>query len=110
MALKKNDFVEIEYVGRVKDGEIFDTNIKEEAKKINLKIETKPLIICISQKMILPAIDDFLIGKEIGEYNLELSPEKAFGKRNRTLVKTLPLAVFKNQNSFVYLGTLTNCE
>ena len=32
--INKNDFVELEYMGRVKDGEIFDTNIKEEAKKI----------------------------------------------------------------------------
>jgi FKBP-type peptidyl-prolyl cis-trans isomerase 2 len=97
MALKKNDFVEIEYTGRIKGGEIFDTNIKSDAEKINLNVETKPLIICIGQRMILPAIDDFLIGKDAGEYKLELAPEQAFGKRNKEFIKTVPIGVFKNQ-------------
>jgi len=39
--IKKNDFVEIEFTGKILDtGEIFDTNIKEEAEKINPKIES----------------------------------------------------------------------
>ena len=98
--LSKNDFIEFEYTGRIKNGGIFDTNIKEEAKKINLEIETKPLIICLGQNMILPAIDEFLIGKESEkEYTLEISPEKAFGSRDRNLIKTMPLSVFRNQNS-----------
>jgi len=93
--LQKNDFVEIEYIGKVKDGDIFDTNIEEEAKKIGVDIKTRPLIICIGQGMILPAIDEFLIGKEDGNsYTLKLPPEKAFGARKRELVKTMPLSVF----------------
>ena len=56
--LKQNDFIEIEFTGKVRDGDIFDTNIKEDAKKINLDIKTRPLIICIGQNMILPAIDE----------------------------------------------------
>jgi len=98
MTLKKSDFVEIEYTGRIKGGEIFDTNIKSDAEKINLDVETKPLIICLGQRMILPALDDFLIGKDIGEYKISLAPEQAFGKRNKELVKTVPIGVFKNQS------------
>lgn len=98
MALKKNDFIELEYIGKVKDGEIFDTNIKSEAKKINLDIGAEPLIICIGQKMILPALDNFLIGKEVGEYKIRLMPEQAFGNRHKELIKTVPLSVFKSQN------------
>lgn len=94
--LKKNDFVEIEYTGKTKEGEIFDTNIEAEAKKISLDIKTRPLTICIGQNMILPAIDEFLIGKEIGKrYILELSSDKAFGIRNKNLIKTMPLSVFQ---------------
>ena len=79
--IQKNDFIEIEFIGKIKDGEIFDTNIKEEAKKIDLNIEARPLIICIGQKMILPSIDDFLMNKSLGKYPLELTPDKAFGER-----------------------------
>jgi len=92
--LQKNDFIELEYIGKVKDNSIFDTNIKEEAKKINLDIETRHLIICLGQNMILPAIDEFLIGKALGKYILELSPEKAFGLRNRELLKVMPVKIF----------------
>lgn len=92
--INKKDFIELEYIGKVKDGEVFDTNIKEEAKKINLDIKVRPLIICLGQNQILPAIDEFLVGKEEGRYTLELTPEKAFGIRNRDLIKTLPVKVF----------------
>lgn len=92
--LQKNDFIELEYSGRIKDGDIFDTNIKEDAKKIQLEIETRPLIICIGQNQILPAIDEFLLGKKEGKHTLELGPEKAFGLRDRSLIKTMPLKLF----------------
>lgn len=98
--LRKRDFVELEYIGKLKDtGLIFDTNIEEEAKKINLNIKTRPLIICLGENMILKAIDDFLIDKEVGKkYSLDLKPENAFGRRSRELIKTMPLSVFSKHN------------
>jgi len=97
--LKKNDFVELHYIGKIKDGDVFDTNIKEEARKIKLDIKSRPLVICLGQNMILPSIDEFLINKEVGKkYKLELEPEKAFGKRNKDLVKTMPLSAFSKHN------------
>ena len=33
MTLKKGDFIEIEFTGKLKDGEIFDSNIKEDSGK-----------------------------------------------------------------------------
>lgn len=108
--LQKNDFIEVEFIGRVKDGNIFDTNIKEEAKKLNLEIQDKPLIICLGQNMILPAIDEFLIGKEIGKYVLELEPEKAFGLRNRELIKTMPIKVFLEKQAYPQPGMIFNFD
>lgn len=104
--LQKNDFIEIEFIGRIKDGNIFDTNIKEEAKKINLELETRPLIICLGHNMILPAIDEFLIGKEIGKYSLEVGPEKGFGVRNRELIKTMPIKIFLEKQTYPQPGMM----
>lgn len=104
--IKKNDFVQIEYTGKVQGGDIFDTNILEDAKKIGLKIEEKPLIICIGQGMILPSIDDFLTGKEIGEHDLKLEASKAFGHRKREMIKTMPISVFKNSQTPPYPGAV----
>ncbi len=96
--IKKNDFIQLEYTGKIKDSnEIFDTNIEEQAKKINLNIQTKPLSICIGQGMILESIDEFLEGKELGTFTLDLTPEKAFGLRDKRLIKIMPLSVFQNQ-------------
>ncbi len=109
--LEKNDFVNLEYIGKTKEGKIFDTNIKQEAKKINMNIETRPLAICIGQGMILQGIDEFLKGKETGkEYTLELKPEKAFGKRKKELVKTMPISVFEKQDVAPRRGMMFNFD
>ena len=97
--LGKNDFIELEFTGKTKGGEIFDTNIKEQAEKINPNFQPKLIIICLGQAMILPSIDEFLIGKSLGKYELELTPEQAFGSRNPKLIKTMPISVFKNQET-----------
>lgn len=100
MALHKNDFVEIEFVGKIKDGEIFDTNIRFEAEKMGLKLQSdKPFILSIGRGMILEGFDKELEGKELNkEYSVELSPEQSFGKRDEGLVKIIPLNLFLEQD------------
>ena len=44
MTLQKNDFLEIEFTGKIKDGEIFDSNIKKDIEKAELKTPIKPFI------------------------------------------------------------------
>jgi len=96
--VSKNDFVELKFIGKEND-KIFDTNIKSEGEKIGLKIEEKPFIICIGQKMVVLGLDKALENKEIGKtYNIKLSAEEAFGDRRRDLVKLIPLNVFTEKN------------
>jgi FKBP-type peptidyl-prolyl cis-trans isomerase 2 len=108
--LNKKDFIEIDFTGKVKGGEIFDSNIKEDLEKINPEIKPKPFIFCLGEGMFLNAIDNFLIGKETGEYEIELPPEKAFGKRNPSLVKIIPLNLFKQKNANPYPGMVFNFD
>ncbi len=102
MAIKKHDFVELEYVGKLKDsGDVFDTTDEKVAKKadiFNEKAEYKPIVICIGEKHIIQGIDDFLEGKELGEYKLEVKPEQAFGKKDAKLMRLIPISKFKEQN------------
>ncbi|MBA7494851.1 hypothetical protein ES702_05429 [subsurface metagenome] len=106
MKLNKKDFIEIEFTGRIKDGEIFDSNIKEDLKKVNLKIEPKPFIFCLGKDMFFKSIDDFLIGKDIGEYKIELSPEKAFGQRDPKLIQMMPMKIFVQHKVNPIPGTM----
>ena len=97
MALKEKDFIEIEFVAKIKEGGIFDTNIKEELKKLNPKAEAKPFVFCLGEGMFLKGVDDFLIDKDVGEYEIELKPDDAFGKRDSKLVYMMPIKVFHEQ-------------
>lgn len=104
--LQKNDFIEIEFTGKTKEGEIFDSNIKEDLKKTQLKVEAKPFAFCLGQGMFLQGIDDFLIGKEIGEYDIELKPENAFGKRDSKNIQMMPLKVFAQHQTQPFPGAV----
>lgn len=97
--VQKNDFIEIEFIGKIKDtGEVFDTNSKKEIEKRKLNFQAKPYILCVGKSMSIKGLDKDTEGKEIGkEYYIDFQPEDAFGKRNPSLVRMIPLSVFLNQ-------------
>lgn len=106
MKLAKNDFIEIEFTGKLKDsGNVFDSNISEELKKLNPNHppeQAKPFIFALGQDMFLKGVDDFLLKQEIKSlpenFKIELTPENAFGKRNPKSVQLMPIKVFHNHN------------
>ncbi|MCK4553140.1 peptidylprolyl isomerase [Candidatus Pacearchaeota archaeon] len=110
MGLKKKDFIEIEFTGKIKNGEIFDSNIKEDIEKVKLNTTPKPLVFCLGEGMFLKGVDDFLIGKEIGKYTIELSPEKAFGNRESRLVQMIPMKVFQQHKINPVPGVMFNFD
>jgi len=95
---KKNDFVEIKYTGFA-NGQIFDSNIDDDLKKINDKAKAKETIIIVGQGMVVPGLDKELEEKEIGkDYEVTVSVKDGFGERIRELVKTIPLRIFTEKN------------
>lgn len=114
MALQKNDFIEIEFTGRIKDtGEIFDSNIKSDLESSGLqRQEAKPFIFALGQGMFLKGIDEFLTGKpeKNDSYKIELSPEKAFGPRQSQLVQLMPMKIFLQQRVRPIPGAMFNFD
>ncbi len=110
MVLNKKDFIEIEFTGRVKDGEIFDSNIKKDLEEANLKTEAKPFIFCLGEGMFLKGVEDFLLGKEVGEHKIELAPEKAFGNRDPKLIQMIPMKIFREQKINPIPGVMFNFD
>ena len=113
--IKEKDFIEIEFTGKIKDGEVFDSTIKDELEKLHSgqdhPVEAKPFIFCLGQGMFLKALDDFLIGKETGkDHEIELEPEQAFGKRNPSLVQKIPISVFHEQKVNPAPGVVFNFD
>ncbi|MDO8516517.1 MAG: peptidylprolyl isomerase [Nanoarchaeota archaeon] len=102
--INKKDFVELEFTAKIKGGEIFDTNKKEDAEKLDIK-EVKPLIVSVGSNMVIPGLDKALEEKEIGkQYTEEFNPEQAFGKRNPALIRMIPIKVFLEQKIYPQAG------
>lgn len=107
--IKKSDFVEIKYVGRIKEGNtIFDLNDEEVAKKEGLENPEsfkRKVIVCVGERDLVEGLDDALVGKEVGKaFDIEISAEKGFGKRDSKLFSLVPLSEFKKQNINPYPG------
>ncbi|MEM4240368.1 MAG: peptidylprolyl isomerase [Candidatus Woesearchaeota archaeon] len=99
MPIKANDFVEIEYTGRLKDsGIVFDTTDEKVAKEHELpKAQYGPVVIIIGQGQLLKGLEEQIAGKEPGTYKIELAAEKAFGKKNAKLIQMVPASKFVQQ-------------
>jgi len=101
MEIKKGDFIELEFTGKIDNanGEIFDTTNSEIAKKLGYKREVKPIRIIVGEGMIIDGLDKALEGKEIGkQYSIEIMPNEAFGERKRELIKIVPANAFKDKS------------
>lgn len=110
---KKNDFIEIEFTGKIKEtNQIFDLTDEELARqnKIhNPNAAYGPVIICLGQNDVIPGLDEQLQKKELNKtYNIDIEPEKAFGKKDPKLMKLVPFSVFKKQNIRPFPGLQIN--
>ncbi len=91
--VNKGDFIKIDYVGQVLDtGEVFDTTIKEKAVEAGLGGDDsryKPILVVVGEKWVVEGLDESLIGRKVGEeYEVEIPPEKGFGRRDSKKIVT----------------------
>ncbi|MAG52951.1 MAG: hypothetical protein CMH62_03245 [Nanoarchaeota archaeon] len=112
---KKNDFIEIELTAKVKEtGLIFETTDEATAKENNFHNSSQkyaPKIICLGQHQILPSLEEELENKELNkEFEVELPPERAFGKKNPKLLQLVSASQFKKQNITPYPGLHVNVD
>ncbi len=114
MAVKVNDFIELDYTGRLKEThEVFDTTNTEEAQKAgvhNPHAHYKPVIICLGRGQLLKGLEQQLVGKEIGTHEFTLSQEQAFGRKDAKLLKLVPTKVFLRQGIRPMPGLQVNID
>jgi FKBP-type peptidyl-prolyl cis-trans isomerase 2 len=114
MAIKKGDFIEIEYTGRLKeDNNVFDTTNEQVAKDNevhNPNAEYGPVIVCLGEGQIVAGLDEAIEGKEPGKHNIELPAEKAFGKKNAKLIQMVPLMKFTQHKIKPFPGLQINID
>ena len=76
---KKGDRVRIHYEGKLEDGSVFDTTYD--------RFDRAELEIVVGEQNIMPALDDAIIGMEIGEKKtVTVPPEEGHGLRDEAMV------------------------
>ena len=115
MSIKKHDFLDIEYAGFLKEGNVlFDTTSELDAKKHNIHrpgSKYGPLTVCVGEHFLLPGLDAFLIGKEVGkEYKLDLTPEQGYGKKDPKQIQMIPLNKFQESKIQPFPGLQINVD
>ncbi|MBT3865939.1 hypothetical protein HOF78_02425 [Candidatus Woesearchaeota archaeon] len=113
--IKKGDFIEIDFIGKIKDsGAIFDLTKKDVAEKekvANKSADYTPRIICVGNGDVVKGLDDFFVGKAVGKsYEIDLNVGEAFGRKDVKLIKMLPLSTFKKQDMKPFPGLQVNID
>lgn len=102
--IKKKDFIELKFSG-YSNGNIFDSNIEEDLKKLDPRAKPRETIVIVGERMVVPGFDRELEGREIGkEYEIDVPAKEGFGERRKELLKTIPLKVFTEKKINPYPG------
>jgi len=78
--------------------------------KLNAKAEAKPFVFSLGHDMFLKGIEEYLIGKTGSDFEISLTPEKAFGKREPSLIQRMPANIFREQKVTPYPGAVFNFD
>ena|SRR3989338_421284 len=99
--IKKGDFIELSYTGKV-DTEVFDSTEQ---------LSQKSVVVCIGQGHILRGLDASLEGKKIGqEFSITIQPENGFGRKDAHLIQMIPKAKFTEQKIDPHVGMQLNID
>jgi peptidylprolyl isomerase len=108
-------FVLLDYVATVKEtNEVFSTTKEEEAKKAGLFREGEyyePRLLVVGSDWFPKGLEEGLVGHEKGEQlTIELPPEKAYGARDASKIRSYPLRKFKNVDSRLQPGARVDVD
>ena len=111
--MEEGKLVKITYNGYVNE-KLFDTTDEELAKKegiYNPMMVYGPVVVSVGSGMLVPGLDEALLEMEVGEEReLELPPEKAFGKRDPSKVKIVSIKEFKKHKVNPVVGMPVNID
>jgi len=99
MAFNEGDFVLIEYDLWVKDtGSLIDTTSEEKAKEAGIydpRERYGPRLVIVGEGRLIRGLEEAIRELDVGkEVEVEIPPEKAFGKRDPSKIKVYPRTEF----------------
>jgi len=109
MTLEKGTLIFANYTARVKDtGEGIETTLEGEAKKLKIHDATRkyePRLVAVGEGWLISGLDDEVMKLDVGQRKeIELAPEKAFGVRDPTQTRMVPLRKFGEKAHEIEIG------
>ena len=93
--VKAGDYVQVDYVGKLEDGTVFDTSIEDTAKeagKYNPNRDYQPLGFTVGAGQMIPGFDKGVVGMAVAEKKtLTIPPEEAYGSFREDMLITQPI-------------------
>ena len=115
MTFSKGDLLLTNYTAKVKDtGEVIETTSEGEAKKFGIVDSERrygPRLVAVGEGWVLAGLDEEIKKMETGEKRaIELPPAKAFGERDPTKLRMVPLRKFGERASELAVGDSVEVE
>jgi len=115
MSFEKGTLIYVNYTAKVKDtGEAIESTVEEEAKKLNIydsERRYEPRLVSIGEDWVLKGLDEQISKMDAGERKtVELSPEKAWGDRDPSLLRMIPIRKFGEKAGELTVGDVVEVE
>ncbi len=106
--MEKGTLAYINYTLRAKgDDRVIETTIEDVAKEAGVhdpSIKYKPLLVAVGDGWVVEGLDEALLEMEEGRRTVEVPPEKAYGHRDPSRIKLMPLRKFGENASKLKVG------
>ena len=109
MAFEKGTLIFANYTAKVKDtGEGIESTVEDEAKKLKIFEESRkyePKLVAVGEGWLISGLDAEVAKLSVGDKKeIELPPEKAFGVRDPTQLRMIPLRKFGEREHELSVG------
>ncbi|MDV3293055.1 MAG: peptidylprolyl isomerase [Nitrososphaerales archaeon] len=109
MPFEKGTLIFANYTAKVKDtGEAIESTFEDQAKKLNIYDANRryePRLIAVGEGWVISGLDDEIKKMDVGQKKeVELAPEKAFGQRDPTQTRMVPLRKFGDKAAELSTG------
>ncbi|VVB58363.1 Putative FKBP-type peptidyl-prolyl cis-trans isomerase [Candidatus Anstonella stagnisolia] len=109
VALKPGDLVRMDYTGKLaRDGAVFDTTMEDVAKQGGIysqQVPYCPKLVVFGMGRMMEGLEEMLPTLEIGKKKeILIKCEKAFGQKDKNLIRVLSLSDFRKQNVHPVVG------
>lgn len=115
MAFEKGTLVYVNYTAKVKDtGEAIETTEEDQAKKLDIYDADRryePRLVAVGEDWVLKGLDEEIAKMDVGEKKTaELPPERAWGQRDPTQLRMVPLRKFGEKADELRVGDVVEVD